>query len=77
MQSVWVYGNAEQIVKIPLEESQGYFNYGSDVYGNATHDPIVYPYFQNNGSTCPTATKTEAQVTKTPCPKRRAVSGLL
>ncbi|KAK4225731.1 putative L-ascorbate oxidase [Podospora fimiseda] len=45
MQSVWVMGNAEEIQKIPLTASQGYFTYGGSVYGNVTHSPTVYHYF--------------------------------
>ena len=55
MQSVWVVGNASQITKIPLEESQGYFEYGGDVYGTESHDPSYYEYFVNNGTRCAAA----------------------
>ncbi|KAK4155633.1 Laccase-like multicopper oxidase 1 [Chaetomidium leptoderma] len=45
MQSIFVVGDAEQIIAIPLSVSQNYFTYGGSVYGNATHSPDVYHYF--------------------------------
>ncbi|KAH8885404.1 L-ascorbate oxidase [Thozetella sp. PMI_491] len=53
MQSVWVVGDAAQITKIPLEESQGYFAYGGDVYGNESRDPKIYRYFEHDTAQCP------------------------
>ncbi|KAI5455598.1 laccase-like protein [Mariannaea sp. PMI_226] len=50
MQSVWVVGDAEQIKQIPLEESIGYFTYGGDVYGNATHAPSYHEFFNSTGN---------------------------
>lgn len=52
MQTVWVIGNATEIQKIPLEESQGYFYYGGDVYGNETFNPHCSHQFGNTDS-CP------------------------
>ncbi|KAK4165632.1 putative L-ascorbate oxidase [Cladorrhinum sp. PSN259] len=48
MQSVWVMGDADQIQKIPLTASVGYFSYGGNVYGNVTHSPTVYQYFDGS-----------------------------
>lgn len=48
MQSVWVNGDAEDIIKIPLSQSSGYLEYGGDVYGNATKDPVVYQAFDGS-----------------------------
>lgn len=39
MQTLWVIGSASDIQKIPLEESEGYFYYGGDAYGNETFNP--------------------------------------
>ncbi|KAK3332304.1 laccase-like protein [Cercophora scortea] len=45
MQTVWVVGNAADIQQIPLEASQAYFTYGGSVYGNTTHAPTQYQFF--------------------------------
>ena len=45
MQSVWVVGRAEQIATIPMPLSQGYFVYGGDAYGNSSHSPSVYHWY--------------------------------
>ncbi|GAB1316147.1 Laccase-like multicopper oxidase 1 [Madurella fahalii] len=47
MQTVWVVGDADDIIKIPLHLSKEYFTYGGSVYGNVTHDPGVYEYFDD------------------------------
>jgi hypothetical protein len=39
MQTVWVMGNASEILTVPLEEVQGYLVYGGSVYGNDSFDP--------------------------------------
>lgn len=39
MQTVWVMGNASDILTVPLEEVQGYLVYGGSVYGNESYDP--------------------------------------
>lgn len=46
MQSIWVVGDADQIIKIPPTVSQDYFAYGGSVYGNVTHAPTMYHYFE-------------------------------
>ncbi|KAK3991488.1 putative L-ascorbate oxidase [Cladorrhinum sp. PSN332] len=58
MQSVWVMGNADEIRKIPLTASQGYFTYGGSVYGNVTHSPTVYEYFDGTDK-CGASAKSE------------------
>ena len=51
MQSVWVIGNAADIIKIPLQEQrEGYLTYGGSVYGNDSFPPSVYEYFNSTGS---------------------------
>ncbi len=54
MQSVWVVGHADQIVTIPTHMGVGYFVYGGDAYGNATHSPNVYHFFDDtdNSNLC-------------------------
>jgi hypothetical protein len=51
MQTVWVVGDADDIIKIPPNLSKEYFTYGGSVYGNATHPPRVYEYF-DEGNKC-------------------------
>ncbi|KAK4697389.1 hypothetical protein P7C71_g688, partial [Lecanoromycetidae sp. Uapishka_2] len=46
MQTVWVFGDTEEITKIPYPEVNAYLTYGGEANGNATHDPEVYPYFE-------------------------------
>ena len=36
---MWVFGNASEILKVPVEYAEGYLNYGGSVYGNDTHYP--------------------------------------
>lgn len=55
METVWVVGDAEDILTIPLPLSQSYFTYGGSVYGNDTHAPEVYHYFDDDTSQCDAA----------------------
>jgi hypothetical protein len=41
MQTAWVFGNTEDILKLPRPIVRGYLTYGGDVYGNSTHWPEV------------------------------------
>ena len=41
MQTVWVMGNATEILGVPVEYVQGYLEYGGSVYGNETFDPLA------------------------------------
>lgn len=46
MQTVWVFGDAAQIVaEIPQPYVEGYLTYGGSAYGNDTYDPLVVPWF--------------------------------
>ena len=51
MQTVWVIGNASEIVGKGLEESTGYLDYGGSVYGNDTYAPNV-THFWEDGQCC-------------------------
>lgn len=39
MQTVWVTGDAADILKAPRPMVEGYLAFGGSVMGNATHDP--------------------------------------
>lgn len=41
MQTVWVHGNASEVLKVSRLDVQGYLEFGGNVYGNGTHDPKV------------------------------------
>lgn len=41
MQTVWVHGDAKDIMKLGYPDVEGYLTYGGDVYGNETHAPQV------------------------------------
>jgi hypothetical protein len=41
MQTAWVFGNADDILRLPRPMVQGYLTYGGSVYGNLTHWPEV------------------------------------
>lgn len=41
MQTVWVFGDTADILKLPRPEVEGYLVYGGGAYGNVTHDPEV------------------------------------
>ncbi len=41
MSTVWVFGDAADLLALPPPDVAGYLVYGGDVYGNATHDPAV------------------------------------
>lgn len=42
MQSVWVFGDYEDIAKIPYSGAEGYLEYGGTAYGGQDISPIVY-----------------------------------
>ena len=48
MQSVWVFGDADDIRKVPKPMVEGYLHYGGGAYGNTMHDPCVVHYFDDN-----------------------------
>jgi L-ascorbate oxidase len=39
MQTVWVFGDAKDILKVPKPQVEGFLTYGGSVYGNSTHVP--------------------------------------
>ncbi|KAJ4304489.1 hypothetical protein N0V90_000015 [Kalmusia sp. IMI 367209] len=41
MQTVWVFGDANDVLKVPKPEVEGFLNFGGNVYGNKTHAPEV------------------------------------
>jgi hypothetical protein len=41
MQTTWVFGNTDDILRLPRPMVQGYLTYGGSVYGNLTHWPEV------------------------------------
>ncbi|KAK4126927.1 multicopper oxidase [Parathielavia appendiculata] len=45
MQTVWVVGDAAQVMTVPVTVSKNYLSYGGDVYGNDTHTPPFFYYF--------------------------------
>ncbi|KAJ4265244.1 hypothetical protein NW764_015655 [Fusarium oxysporum] len=46
MQTVWIHGDAKDIMHLERSDVQGYLNYGGDVYGNATHAPTVVHFHE-------------------------------
>jgi L-ascorbate oxidase len=42
MQSVWVMGDYEQIVRIPYSGADGYLEFGGTAYGGDDISPIVW-----------------------------------
>jgi L-ascorbate oxidase len=45
MQTVWIFGDANQITRIPHPMSQGYLTYGGSAYGNGSVYPRVVHQF--------------------------------
>ncbi|KAJ6443434.1 RTA1 domain protein [Purpureocillium lavendulum] len=41
MQTVWVHGDAADLMRVGPVDAQGYLEYGGDVYGNGSHAPRV------------------------------------
>lgn len=41
MQTVWVFGGAEEVMALPKVEVDGYLIYGGNAYGNSSHAPDV------------------------------------
>lgn len=46
MQTVWVHGNASDILRVGQPDVQGYLTYGGDVYGNSSHAPRVLHFHE-------------------------------
>ena len=47
MQTVWVFGDARDVLSLPRPEVEGYLTFGGDVYGNATHYPAVIHFSES------------------------------
>ena len=45
MQTVWVMGDTQDIMKIPSPMVENYLTYGGSVMGNSSHDPVGVTYF--------------------------------
>ncbi|KAK9374435.1 Cupredoxin [Lipomyces chichibuensis] len=48
MQTVWVFGDREDIRSLPYESVQGYLTYGGDAYGSNTRWPRVMHYWDSS-----------------------------
>lgn len=48
MQTVWVFGDAEQVMALPKADVEGYLTYGGDAYGNSSHAPDVVHFSELN-----------------------------
>ncbi|KFG82524.1 putative laccase [Metarhizium anisopliae] len=46
MQTVWVHGDASDILGVGQPDVQGYLTYGGDVYGNSSHAPRVLHFHE-------------------------------
>ncbi|KAK5662311.1 hypothetical protein OQA88_8217 [Cercophora sp. LCS_1] len=62
MQTVWVVGDASDIISIPRHFASGYMTYGSSVYGNATHAPAVYQYFNDTNKCGPVGSQPQERL---------------
>lgn len=49
MQTVWVFGDAEQVMALPKADVEGYLTYGGDAYGNSSHAPDVIHFSELDG----------------------------
>ena len=49
MQTVWVFGDAEEVMALPKVEVEGYLTYGGSVYGNSSHAPDVIHFSELDG----------------------------
>lgn len=47
MQTIWVMGNSQQVLKLPAPEVQGYLTYGGNVVGNESHHPTVVHFYDD------------------------------
>ena len=50
MQTVWVFGDAEEITQLPTVDVEGYLTYGGNAYGNSSHEPVVVEFGGVNGT---------------------------
>ena len=49
MQTVWVFGDAEEVMALPKVDVEGYLTYGGSVYGNSSHAPDVIHFSELDG----------------------------
>ena len=49
MQTVWVFGSAEEVMALPKVEVDGYLTYGGSAYGNSSHAPDVVQFSDLDG----------------------------
>ncbi|KAL7947719.1 multicopper oxidase [Trichoderma barbatum] len=49
MQTVWVFGDARDILDVKYPEVTGYLEYGGSVNGNATHHAMAVHFFDTHG----------------------------
>lgn len=50
MQTVWIFGDAKDIMALPRPEVSGYLTYGGSAYGNSSHAPQVVHFYPLNGT---------------------------
>jgi len=48
MQTVWVFGDAKDILAVPRPEVSGYLSFGGSAYGNSSHAPEVVHFSDLN-----------------------------
>lgn len=49
MQTVWIFGDAKEVMALPKVNVEGYLTYGGDAYGNSSHTPDVVTVGEMNG----------------------------
>ena len=49
MQTVWVFGDAKEVMALPKVEVAGYLEYGGAAYGNESHAPDVVHFSEVDG----------------------------
>lgn len=49
MQTVWVFGDAAEVMALPKVQVEGYLTYGGSAYGNSSHAPDVVQFSQLDG----------------------------
>ena len=50
MQTVWIFGDAKEVMALPKVEVGGYLSYGGGAYGNSSHAPDVVHFSELNGT---------------------------
>ena len=49
MQTVWVFGDAKEILTLPRADVEGYLEYGGNAYGNSSHAPVCRHFGDDGG----------------------------